>query len=206
MVALIKRTVRTLFGGIATAYKFVRNDSILSGLAVVGILALMAKYIAPNALWTWIESSLKSIWGWFTSTHAVYGWLIILFSLIAGYTVHLLSQKYKNHKLAKAKPDFLAYTSDNFYKLTWYWTWERYMDKNFNFKYTAKIDYTQICPKCTGNLERSNYHGRIFNCINDSCDWQYTFYNDDIGTHNIDDKVLNQINIKLRTGAYKEMN
>lgn len=205
MLKLVKRMAISLSSKFSTSYKYIRNDAILSGLAVVGILALIARYIAPDSVWPRVKSALIFIWNWLTSLHLVSGWIIVIFVLISVLFLLLIHREYKRWNHANSSPDYLSYTTDQFYGLQWTWTWEKYVSDSWESKDKIKINYTQICPKCCGALKRQEYNGELFKCINTTCKWRYNFHHEDINSYNIDEMVSNQIHIKLRTNSYKEV-
>ena len=146
---------------VANVYRFVRNDSIMSGLAVTAILALSAKYLAPAAVWPWILNTGKSFLEWLKSEHTIYGWIILvllLFGLIAILQSWMYYKKWREQKLKPKPPEFLKYCSDEIFGFKWSWSWNKYYSHDdHKLKHQPVIDDPQICPKCAGDLTPNSY-------------------------------------------------
>jgi len=185
-------------------YKKIRDDQILSGLAVTAIVAAIAKYLAPDVVWETIVAAVKSSWSWIVSTHSVYGWVILVFACMTIYAIRLSIVGYRKWLENTSEPDFVRYTSDEFYGFDWHWRWE----KNRQFgeptpTYSPNTKIVQTCPNCLGDLDASSYSHSIFQCKNYECRWEYLPPYQGIHTHNIYDVIINKIKISTRDGSYK---
>ena len=206
-IAPLKKYAIATRAQLARLYKYIRDDSILAALAVAGILALTAKYLAPTAFWPWLISQAKVFFLWLKSTHLVFGWVIAIGLIFALYSLVQIGLRYKrwlNEKKKPVPPDYLKYVNDEFYGFNWIWTWEKYYGKDYSEKKYPAISETQFCPKCLGDLTR-NTHGRdLLQCINIEC--RYSLFNSSpyLNSSNINEQLVNQILINVRNGTYKK--
>ena len=207
MLVTIKNIAHSLFSRLAQGYNYVRNDAILATLAATGILALMAKYLAPASVWPWLLEKTKLLTAWFKTSHPTYGWVIVLgllFFLAALYQAWRNYLYWKKENSKPQPPDYFRYVTDEFYGFQWRWTWEHSYSRDFKNIHGPMINEVQICPRCMGDLSRRAYNSDLLRCINVNCNYTLFCGNPRIDTTNIDEQLINQIMIKIRNGTYKD--
>jgi len=150
------------------------------GTVIGGVLVLVFGAIfVPEKIkqyllvaWECISDVFAGIWNWISSTHEVYGWVLTALILLALTAVALLTLKaiktYKIVKREREKPDYLSYTNEHFYGVTWEWMWEE----------TSKGQYqpgTPIarCIECQSILDINRRLYLEIECINDNCSWKW---------------------------------
>ncbi|OCH37476.1 hypothetical protein [Aliivibrio fischeri] len=117
----------------------IRNGVIVSVISGI-ILSSWTPFrdlLVKAALWCW--EILTSVWGWFSSTHEIYGWVLVLLVALSFPTlIKLVSLAAKKKELGAEK----LYKSDYLFGANWHWYYSNGAIKNL----------CCLCPSCKNEL------------------------------------------------------
>lgn len=174
------------------------KDPVWSKVISVGILAILA----PLATWFFgywplLIRGVGYIFNFAISTILIPIWLLVLVvPLIA--SVLPLYQKFSKEK----EPRFTHYKKDNFFEIDWFWDWAK---PNFNNANYSVKNLTPRCPNCNSILDRNDYSGKLFECINHKCKWTWQRpWNgrDLLHYHEIEKRIRTEIDRKVHCGEF----
>lgn len=177
------------------------KDPVWSKVISVGILAVLAT-LAPLATWFFgywplLVRSVGYIFDFVISTISIPIWLLVLVVPFIA-SVFPLYQKFSKKK----EPRFTYYKKDNFFEIDWLWDWAK---PNFhNANYSVK-NLTPRCPSCNSILDRNDYRGKLFECINHKCKWTWQRpWNgrDLLHYHEIEKRIRTEIDRKVHCGEF----
>ena len=176
------------------------KDPVWSKLISAGLLVLF------GALGTWIFSFwpeikqiLLCILYFSTYEVGVPVWLILVTAPVLIGLVPFLKIFEKD-----SEPEFLKYKNDNILGIEWHWRWS--LKNKYSNEYSVR-DLHPRCPNCKSRPELNDYSGKLVNCINDECNWQWqqhdSFYNRISHSSDLNQKVCNVIDRKIHNGEFK---
>lgn len=105
---------------------------------------------------TWIWKWLVTIHGYSMSKHSVYGWLIIILSLLSFITIIQLIVKLKKRKITY----YSTYINDSLFGVDWHWA---YVNNDI-------INLWCLCPNCQCELVYSEFIPDRYNVMHDGKD------------------------------------
>lgn len=147
----------------------IRNGVIATviGGIVLSLWEPYRKLIIRSALWAW--DAAKALAGWFSTTHEVYGWVIILLVILAAPTVVLMFC----HLLKKAEPGYEdLYKSDRLFGAQWHWSYSGGAIKNL----------WCLCPSCQNELVYSEFVPNPYDFTHDGMEPKTEFLCERCGT------------------------
>lgn len=95
--------------------------SVASGLVLAGLLYL-ARYWIPAAL-RWVGSVFVAAWSWFTASHGIPGWLLLLLSLCGVWCFFRIVAAFRA-PTEPVEPQWHDFTEFEFLGVLWRWRYD----------------------------------------------------------------------------------
>ena len=135
----------------------IRNGAIASVIGGITLTfwAPFRELLVRITLWCW--ELLISIWEWFSSSHELYGWVVLLLIALSVPTLIKLLSFF----LSKKEPGVEElYKSDNLYGVEWHWYYLNGSIKNL----------WCLCSSCKGELVYSEFIPNRYDYTHDGLD------------------------------------
>ncbi|WP_046030609.1 hypothetical protein [Vibrio vulnificus] len=132
----------------------IRNGVIASviGGIILSFWAPFRELLVKAALWCW--ELLASVWGWFLSTHEIYGWVLALLVVLSFPTLIKLVSLIARKKEPGVEE---LYKSDYLFGADWHWYYSNGAIKNL----------WCLCPSCKNELVYSEFKPNRYNYTHD---------------------------------------
>ena len=142
------------------------------------------------------------IWNWTLSTHAVFGWILIVLGILSLIAIRLLARLVKIELVKNLEPDFIKYNHEIFYYIDWFWEWK----KDYRSGKYYPNNLSCFCPECKSQLKTDIHSYKKVECINDNCDWEWHWAgrHKSPALHEIEEKLKTEIMRKITTEEYKQ--
>lgn len=131
------------------------SHSIRNGIIATVIGGILLTFWPPFRdvivkILTWVWSLFVGFWNYLSSEHKVYGWVIIIFSLLAVPTLIVGIRKLIGRRESGYQD---LYTDDHLFGVKWHWTYVNGSIANL----------WCLCPKCENELVYSEFIPNQFN-------------------------------------------
>ncbi|MCK4841526.1 MAG: hypothetical protein KAT04_06545 [Methylococcales bacterium] len=149
------------------------SHSIRNGIIATVVGGILLSFWKPFkdiivSVFSWSWGVIESIWLWLSSSHEIYGWLLLVLALMSIATcVQLLSLMFKKDQ----EGHLTLYKSDNLFGAKWHWQYNAGDISNL----------WCLCPSCNGELVYSDFIPNRYDYTHDNLEAKTDFICENCG-------------------------